>query len=326
MSTQSSKQRLTPESYTVALICPNEVVMSAVRFMLDEEHQKLPKNKRDLSSYILGSMSGHNVVIATHLGKVAGDVATASIAAFLLHSFPKAELRLMVSIAGGVPKGPHGIRLGDVVVSDPNPKRGGVAKYDYGKCTTDGFERKVHYLEATPAPLIEACMHMKHDHRTNPSRIADILLDSSNKYPRMSAFRRPPPLMDPLSRDLNERAVRQNAGPGHGGFGGAMEPPQVLGQPRVHYGMIASGASLVTDSKERDKLAEEFGAICLDTDASGLQIYPALVVSGIYHYCDPSYSDSWIEYAAASAAACAKNMLSFIAPTGNGYQPYQRRK
>lgn len=38
--------------------------MSAVRYMLDEEHELLPTEDRDKHQYVLGRLSGHHVVIA----------------------------------------------------------------------------------------------------------------------------------------------------------------------------------------------------------------------------------------------------------------------
>jgi hypothetical protein len=38
--------------------------MSAVRYMLDDEHPRLPTKQGDTCLYVLGERSGHNVVIA----------------------------------------------------------------------------------------------------------------------------------------------------------------------------------------------------------------------------------------------------------------------
>ena len=46
------KKRLKRGEYTVAILCPLEVEMSAVRYLLDEEHEKLPNADGDLKSYI----------------------------------------------------------------------------------------------------------------------------------------------------------------------------------------------------------------------------------------------------------------------------------
>src|SRR5271170_7162718 len=98
-----AKRRLNHGAYTVALICPLEVEMSAARYMLDEEHERLPKDKHDTNSYILGRLSGHNVVIVSLPEGSQGNVSAATVAIHLAGTFPAIELRLLVGIGGGVP-------------------------------------------------------------------------------------------------------------------------------------------------------------------------------------------------------------------------------
>ncbi|KAF3392359.1 Serine/threonine-protein phosphatase 6 regulatory ankyrin repeat subunit B [Talaromyces pinophilus] len=50
--------------YTVAIMCALDFEMSAVRWMLDRQHHPLPEKERDRNLYVLGELSGHNVVIA----------------------------------------------------------------------------------------------------------------------------------------------------------------------------------------------------------------------------------------------------------------------
>ncbi|KAL2816684.1 hypothetical protein BJX63DRAFT_430066 [Aspergillus granulosus] len=312
MSTTSNRRQLDRESCTVALICPREIVLSAVRFMLDEEHDGLTKVKRDPLYYVLGSMNGHNVVLASLPGVSRSDIATAGIAAHLLHTFPAAELRLLVSIGGGVPSASHDIRLGDVVFSDPN--LGAVTTYDFEKETKLAFKRRVGYIHPTPAPLVEACMNMKHDHRAHPNRIADIMSRTVRRYPGMNTFCRPSSPVNSVLHALDEHSDCGNNYVGYNGGKAVSRHSRLPNQSNIQHGTIASSTREVTDRKNLDELAEEFNVICLDTAASGLQCFPGLVICGIYHYCDSKYNDTWSPYAAAVAAACAKHILSFIPP------------
>jgi hypothetical protein len=50
-----------------------------------------------------------------------------------LRSFPLIRFGLMVGIAGGAPTDSHDIRLGDVVVSLPIGRTGGVIHHEFGK-------------------------------------------------------------------------------------------------------------------------------------------------------------------------------------------------
>jgi nucleoside phosphorylase len=110
----SVRQRLNNDAFTVALICPLEVEMSAARYMLDEEYERFPKDKHDTNSYILGRISGHNVVIASLPEGSQGTVSAATVATHLAWTFPSIWLRLLVGIGGGVPSEKNDIRLGDV--------------------------------------------------------------------------------------------------------------------------------------------------------------------------------------------------------------------
>ncbi|KAF4473303.1 vegetative incompatibility het-e-1 [Fusarium agapanthi] len=67
-------------------------------------------------------------------------------------------------------------------------------------------------------------------------------------------------------------------------------------EPYFHYGIIASGNHLIKDGKTR------------------LYNFPCLVIRGICDYADSHKNDVWQEYAAATAAAFAKELLLFVAP------------
>src|SRR5450755_1931994 len=58
------KRKLKAEDYTVGWICPLEVEQVAALEMLNEEHGRLPQPPTDHNVYTLGSIGGHNVVIA----------------------------------------------------------------------------------------------------------------------------------------------------------------------------------------------------------------------------------------------------------------------
>ena len=49
-------------------------------------------------------------------------------------TFPRLRFGLLVGIGGAVPT-PEDIRLGDVVISQPDGTEGGVVQYDLGKAT-----------------------------------------------------------------------------------------------------------------------------------------------------------------------------------------------
>jgi hypothetical protein len=85
--------------------------------------------------------------------------------------------------------------------------------------------------------------------------------------------------------------------------------------PRVHYGIIASGDKVIKDAKKRDQVGKRFGALCFEMEAGGLMDhFPCLVIRGICDYADSHKNKDWQPYAAATAAAYAKELLREITP------------
>ncbi|KLP20476.1 Uncharacterized protein LW94_9764 [Fusarium fujikuroi] len=83
--------------------------------------------------------------------------------------------------------------------------------------------------------------------------------------------------------------------------------------PEIHYGIIASGDSLVKDAVTRDKLWERQRFLCVEMEAAGLMDkFPCLVIRGICDYADSHKNDRWQRYAAATAAAFAVELLQYV--------------
>lgn len=76
--------------------------------------------------------------------------------------------------------------------------------------------------------------------------------------------------------------------------------------PEVFYGTILSGDMVIKNGQERDRIAAAEKAICFEMEAAGLMNdFPCLVIRGISDYSN----DRWQPYAAATAAAYAKELL-----------------
>lgn len=310
----SVKICLNHAAYTVALICPLEVELSAARFMLDEEHERLPRKKHDINSYILGRLSGHNVVIASLPEGSQGTVSAATVATNLTRTFPSIELRLLVGIGGGVPSEKNDIRLGDVVVSAPQATLGGVLEYDLGKMTPTGFERKG-FLCPPPTEWRSVMTTMKSDHRINSNRIKDFLSEMLLRYPQLAEYRRPPPEKDILFEPSYEHDRKETTCVNCDKFKAVNRPRrEAPDKPVVFYGLIASGNRVMKDATERDKISKDsYGAICFEMEAAGLMNdFQCIVIRGISDYSDSHKNDDWHPYAAAVAAALAKEILSYM--------------
>ncbi|KIW99547.1 uncharacterized protein Z518_11286 [Rhinocladiella mackenziei CBS 650.93] len=114
--------------------------------MLDGEHEQYTRQvPHDNNSYVLGQIHSHNVVIACLLAEVYGTLSAATVANNMLRMFPAIRFGLMVGIGRGIPCSNEGvdIRLGDVMVSQPDGTHSGVVQYDLRKNLGDSvFERK----------------------------------------------------------------------------------------------------------------------------------------------------------------------------------------
>ena len=91
-----------PSDYTVGIICAMSFELSAVRYMLDNEHQMLPLEEGDSTIYTLGDVHGLNIVVGCLSGQQ-GKGPAARVAANMSRTFPQIKWRLLVGIGGGVP-------------------------------------------------------------------------------------------------------------------------------------------------------------------------------------------------------------------------------
>lgn len=82
----------------------------------------------------------------------------------------------------------------------------------------------------------------------------------------------------------------------------------------MHCGTIASGNQLVKYGSTRDRLSAELGrALCFETEAAGLMnIFPYIAIRSICDYADSHKNKRWQAYAAAVAAASAREFLGFV--------------
>jgi ankyrin repeat domain-containing protein 50 len=303
------------DEYTVGWICALPLEMAAAKAMLDSIHPDLPADPRlnDTNAYILGSLKGHNVVVACLPVGVYGTTSAATVATQMLASFKSIRFSLMVGVGGGVPNTREDIRLGDVVVSRPTAARPGIIQFDFGKkgsgdqFTTTGVLNKPSTLLLTAAGKVETNTILRE------SRIPSYIDQIVEKDPNF--FSRPSPDDDILfesdythTPDHTEN-VCDRCDPDRI----RVRPPRESQDPKVHYGLVASGNQVMRDGTTRDRLAQEHGILCFEMEAAGLiDITQCLVIRGICDYADSHKSKRWQGYAAAAAAAYAKEMLSLI--------------
>ena len=97
----------------------------------------------------------------------------------------------------------------------------------------------------------------------------------------------------------------------------ANRSPRTTQEPVFHQGTIASGDSVMQNAERRDAVSRKFhNAICFEMEAAGvIDETRCLVIRGISDYCDSHKSGLWQNYAAATAAAFAKQFLFTIQPS-----------
>ena len=180
------------DEYSVGWISALAIERAAATAMLDEEHAQ-PRNfeqaSMDSNSYAWGSISGHNVVIASLPAGVYGNTPATAAAMHMLASLPRIKFGLMVGIGAGLPSKAHDIRLGDIVVSQPDGKCGGVIQYELKKSTNGGREERRGLLNSPPPLLLTALNHLRARHDLEDSQVPKFLEDALAKYPKLAASR-----------------------------------------------------------------------------------------------------------------------------------------
>ncbi|KAF3121031.1 hypothetical protein TWF594_003461 [Orbilia oligospora] len=224
---------------------------------------------------------------------------------------PEFTIWLMVGIGGGVPGESSGrsrdVRLGDVVVSQPASGHGGVIQYDFGKSISDGFVN-TGFLNAPPQILLQALTKVQARHLRGETTLATHLA----AIERHRNFRRPS-AADVLFKATYEHVSGETCKNCKGDEVVDRELREGNGIV-VHYGTIASGNRVMKDARERDRVSAKFnGILCFEMEAAGLMnSFPCVVIRGIADYADSHKNKNWQPYAAATAAAYAKEFLSAI--------------
>jgi len=303
-------RKLRREEYTVGWICALPVELVAAQEMLDEEHDDLERDKDDENLYSLGSIGGHNVVIVCLPAGRIGNNPAATVAIQIRATFEGIRFGLMVGIGGGVPSAEVDIRLGDVVVSQPDRTFGGVVQYDLGKSTPSGFVR-TGSLNFPPQILLDAVTKVK----ANELRGRSKLFEHLSKLSRIPKFQRNNTGPDVLFEATYGHAGGQTCDQCNTDMQEARQPRESEGVV-VHYGTIASGNQVMREGRTRDILSRELGGIlCFEMEAAGLMnSFPCLVIRGVCDYADSHKNRSWQAFAAGAAAAYAKEVLSVIPP------------
>ncbi|QYS95392.1 hypothetical protein H0G86_002684 [Trichoderma simmonsii] len=274
--------------YTVGWICALPSDFEASKAMLDYEYRlpfpdsdydpnNNPNSSYGCDSYVYGRIGHHDVAIAW--------------------------------IGGGIPSTSKDIRLRDVT--------GGDLSIDSGGMVREGVfvQRESLNICRLPQDLQTAIETLKADHQIGHklSKHLQALLDRCEEM--KAQYSRPAPETNILFSINDDHLGTEGDG--------SQYPKNLveLGRARgfesiVHYGLVASGNKIIKHGAKRYRLSSEFGIEFSQTEPTDLTHgFHCLFIRGISDYADSHNNDIWEPYAAAMAAAYAKELLHVLPPT-----------
>ncbi|KAL8668687.1 MAG: hypothetical protein Q9168_006692 [Polycauliona sp. 1 TL-2023] len=331
----TSNRRLAPRSpyqYQVLWICAlPEIELEPAKLMLDHEHEPPPVsqwlNEYDENWYAYGDVNGHNVVIACMPLNQPGRVSAQLMVTPVPRSFPNVRISLFVGIGGGVPRNPSppdatkDIRLGDVVIGwGDEPGHPAVIVYDYVRFRgRGGVDRDL--LGQVDAPNRVLIQHL------TPFILDPVLGDRAGFNENLERLKHKPEYQHPgLDNDIlyaanyeHQTAVLEE---NHSACATCdnsqreVRPPRLTTKAMFHRGTILSGDSVMMSASDRDTLSLKYNGKVFEMEAAGVMAttHP-LVIRGVSDYSDSHKSPRFKKYAAATAAAFARELLCEIRAT-----------
>jgi nucleoside phosphorylase len=271
------------------------------------------------------------------MGKAAASQAASSVRS----SYPKVKLALVVGVCGGVPSysdGKEDLILGDVVISD------GIVQYDFGRRFPDVFLSKSGpEVVSRPGPKLRGILAKLKGVRRRErleAKLLEYLEDLQNTlgsmrvgYPGIDkdelyheAYRhkhRNPSSCKICAHEDREDLMCEDAQVLTCQQVGCQKSrlvhrkrlleasaDGVIPKPRVHFGFVRSGDTVMKSGQHRDLTAAQHNLIAFEMEASGIwDNLPYLVIKGVCDYADSHKNKHWQYYAAATAAACMKAVL-----------------
>ena len=327
------------DQFEIAVICALPIESNAVLCSLDELWYDAPsiygRAPGDPNQYAFGKSGRHPVVVVTLPGM--GNVNSASAAAYLGMSFVSIRLALLVGICGAMPHGPSGeeIILGDVIVSEV------LIRLDFGRQYPTEYRRKDTILDAPGKPdeeilgllqhwksqIMSHRLHaqmmqhlnklMQHPHiETDYPTSPDQLFDSSYIHRHHTGCWECGPTSvctAALSTSCEELGcdhsrlvprIRRSECNGEGAL-----------NQKIHFGWIGTADTVMKSAWHRNQLAASEGIIAFEMEGAGVwDKFNCLIIKGVCDYADSHKNKKWQSYAAAVAAAAAKEVLNQYAP------------
>lgn len=281
---------------------------AAMRLLVDRPRQD--NIHGDRADYLIATLPSADTnkphTVALTLLSESGNDAAASACTNMLRSYGSVRCLLMVGIAAGVPdpgKPERHVRLGDIVVAR------GIAQYDNVRESDQG--RVSRRTFPPPSPLLQRRARLlQAGEMTGDRPWEDLVATRTRLFPQ---FARPPESADILySPDGSGRQTH------HPDMTVSGHRP---GQPKVHFGLIASGDRSLRSARKRDELAALHGVLAMEMEGKGLGnagFYEGaewFAVRGISDYGDCHVTPTWRRYASIAAAAYVRALLAVTPAT-----------
>jgi nucleoside phosphorylase len=273
---------------------------------------------------IVGDHDTHFIVIVrpTRSGKAAMSDAASQVRL----NFKNIKYSFFVGIAGALPHDAgwedpaNELQRGDVVIARAQEGHNAVLEYDYANYLAyNNIQPK--WISDNTAPSLQSLSNVWFDaHREGHSRAQGIL---ANLIQRNPAFAAPPPCEDLLFHSLEPHSGKE---------GDCTSCSEDYRNPRrrtdrlergcynikVYRGLVVTGDSVIRNPSLRAAIkSHSWGrtALCADMESAVLmdKFHP-LIIRGISDYADSHYGWKWVSYAAATAAAVAKDMITRLQP------------
>ncbi|KAL4978734.1 hypothetical protein BDW66DRAFT_11281 [Aspergillus desertorum] len=317
--------------FRVAILCPLPLEAEVVKPLFDGvysviDHPALSKVLGDPNSYTLGRIGSYDVVLVYMPS--AGKAIASSVATHMKVSYPRIQLAFLIGVCGGVPfidkslatRGNTEIYLGDVIIST------GIVQYD-----------RLPFASLCKDTIESNLGRPNHEIRSFLSKIktrSDALRDGQCQY--LATIQDTVRAQCPGSQNdvLYSRKYDHRKENCQCSSDSKVDKTVIARRrksdvvPFLHFGMLASGDSVMMSSKVRDSIAEQERVIGFEMEGAGVwDQFPCILVKGVSDYADSHKSKGWQYFAAASAAACMRAILDeepiFIAPSAGPGQDQQ---
>ncbi|KAL3448368.1 hypothetical protein BJX65DRAFT_307228 [Aspergillus insuetus] len=299
--------------YTIAWICCNETEYDAALLMLDKTHGDYAPRRRfcDCSWYTLGEVCGHNVALVMAFAEQDRVSQIASLSIDLELLFPNIRVSMIISVGGGIPSEEHDVRLGDVVVSTPDREYGGVVDVD-----GDYDRRPNALLPAVELATLAVASLLKREIRTGlgPGDTLKHLTKMKSSKPELETEYAFPgaekDLLFPSNYECKRGRGWHSTCAEHDDTSRAIaRPTRTDTDPKIHFGTVAACRRVVEYPLDRDDIKKHTSALAVQVGAEYLMQLRPLVIVGVANYGDSHSDEKWKKYAAANAAACAKDLV-----------------